>query len=258
MTGTSLLHQTTTFACTFALTWVSCTFTAPSEAQLDRGQARSSSLLVKQNRSGGGRPEGTRRGGSRGDCGARNEVLMPLTQSDDEAGATIKTHPTFWVYVPYAPNEVASGEFSLQDAQRNDIYRTRFTLPATPGIVSITIPADKPPLEINKQYSWHFKLDCPRQNATQKQAFVDGIVKRIALNPELERELNAAKNLQERLDFYAKNGIWYERLNELALLRLAEPKSTNDNWSELLKSAGLEYLAQYPIIGSIKPNFPTE
>ncbi|WP_249100249.1 DUF928 domain-containing protein [Argonema galeatum] len=188
-------------------------------------------LLTAQNQSNtseNGRPP-DRKGGSRGDCLDKKDTslssllsLFALTQSDDEPGLTIKIHPTFYVYVPYTPNEATSAEFSLQDKNDNDIYRTHITLPATPGVVSISIPPTSPPLEIDKNYVWHFKVYCRKREGEDKPTpdFVQGRVQRISLTSELNRQLNAAQTSQERIAFYARNNIWYERLDELSLINL--------------------------------------
>ncbi|HAZ44417.1 MAG TPA: hypothetical protein DDW76_06315 [Cyanobacteria bacterium UBA11369] len=205
-----------------------------------------------------GKPRKVTRGGSRGDCLATPKRLIPLTAYDDEPSLTISTHPTFWVYVPYKSDQAQSGEFSLQDTQENDIYRTRFTLPATPGIVKITIPDNRPALEANKTYNWYFKLSCPSENKPEPQPeVVIGQVKLIALASELQQQLKAATTPQARLDFYAKNNIWYDRLTELGD-NISLTANPSREWTEILKYFGLEIIAEEPIIGSIITSSPTE
>jgi hypothetical protein len=174
---------------------------------------------------------------------------------------TVNDHPTFWVYVPYTPEEAPAGEFSLQDG-KNDVYRTRFQLPATPGIVKISLPPTAKALEIGKTYRWYFDLDCPRKDSSNQQstpASLPGLVQRVS-RPELESHLKAASTSLERIAVYAKNGIWFEAVTELAQLRLNQQQNPTfkNVWVELLgdKTIGLEGIAQQPIVGSVKTSSP--
>lgn len=197
--------------------------------------------------------------GSRGDCLSKS---IPLTRlgGGSKLESTVSDRPTFWVYVPYGPEEASSGEFSLQDGE-TDIYRTPFTLPATPGIVSVTLPASVKNLEVGKKYRWYFNINCPqREGSTEKTtpAFVTGRVERVAFTSQIENELKAAKTSLERIAILARNGIWYDTLNELAQLRLQEPGNRDAiaAWNTLLKSdsIGLGGIAQEQIVGNIKTN----
>lgn len=206
-----------------------------------------------------GNPTTTKGGGSRGDCISKT-TPMTLLVGDRNLESTISDRPTFWVYVPYTPAEATSGEFSLQQGE-TDLYRTSFSLPATPGIVSVTLPPSVKPLEVGKKYRWYFNINCPqREGSTEKPtpAFVTGRVEKIALISQVENELKAAQTNLERIAILARNGIWYDTLSELAQLRLQEPGNRDaiDAWNALLKSdsIGLGGIAQEPIVGNIKTN----
>jgi hypothetical protein len=83
---------------------------------------------------------------------------------------TTREHPTFLFYVPYASDEVRVGEFSLLvgPEEKTRLYKTRFTLPQTPGIVSITLPsAPEYALEEGQYYHWYFKLYCQTNTSSQ-------------------------------------------------------------------------------------------
>lgn len=198
-----------------------------------------------------GRPSRRVGTGSRGECPPMEVPITALIPSKNP-GLTVEEHPTFWFSVPYKSDDVSAGEFALQDETNNDIYRTPFKLPVTPGIVSVSVPSTVT-LEINKSYQWYFKLYCDKQNLANP-VFVRGWVQREALKPELERPLSANTTPRSRIAIYAQNGIWYSALNELAKLRIAEPKNTvfiND-WASLLQDVGLDNLAQQPIVGEVK------
>jgi hypothetical protein len=210
---------------------------------------------------GSGTPIADEGTGTRGNCMEKSPPLTRLVGSSNNLALTVNDHPTFWVYVPYTPEEAPAGEFSLQDG-KNDVYRTRFQLPATPGIVKISLPPTTKALEIGKTYRWYFDLDCPRKDSSNQQvtsASLPGLVQRVS-RPELESQLKAAPTPLERIAVYAKNGIWFETVTELAQLRLNQQQNPTfkNVWVELLgdKTIGLEGIAQQLIVGSVKTSSP--
>ena len=197
-----------------------------------------------------GRPGRREGGGSRSPCLSINSpltALMPVTNW----GKTVKERPTFWFYIPYSPQTVRSGEFVLQNKENNDVYRTPFILPKTPGFVSLSIPATQAPLEINKWYRWYFKLYCEPQKSSAP-VFVEGWVQRSELTTALENRLKAATP-EEKYTAYSSYSIWYDAIDSIAELRLAQPASGtfDSNWAEQLRSVGLERLKQEPVVGSV-------
>lgn len=209
-----------------------------------------------------GTPKTTLGTGTRGDC-LYKEGNPPLTHLGGEKNfeLTVSEYPTFWVYVPYTSQEAPSGEFSLQDGE-DDVYRTRFQLPAKPGIVSISLPATAKPLEVGKTYRWYFEINCPASNSINQKtpASVSGIVKRVSPSTQLTEELKNAKTPVQRITAYAKYSIWYDTLTELAQLRLNEPKNPaiEKLWIEILtdEHIGLNNIAPQPISGSVITSSP--
>lgn len=214
-------------------------------------QPASSGNQPPQDGSGRGRPSKRGGAGSRGNCPSVEVPLIALIP-EKKVGLVLEENATFWVFAPYQPNDVFGGEFVLQDEANNDIYRASFTPPERPGIVSFSLPSTVP-LEVNKTYQWYFKLYCNQQQRLDS-VFVRGWVQRIALTPNLERQLKAATTLRDRIQLYTQNGIWYSALTELAKLRLAEPKNaTLDNeWASLLRNVELENLVKKPLVGEVK------
>lgn len=198
-----------------------------------------------------GRPGGRTGTGSRGNCPSVNLPLTALIPTNNQ-GLTVAEYPQFWIFVPYKSNNIVSGEFVLQDETNNDVYRTNFTLPATPGIVTIGL-GKTTPLQINKNYQWYFKLYCSQQKLSNP-LFVKGWIQRIAINRDLERQLKAAVTPQQRFIIYYQNNIWYEAVTELAKYQLLKSHNNSllSDWDNLLKRVGLEYLISQPIVGEVK------
>lgn len=209
---------------------------------------------LRQNETDGsrrGRPSGRTATGSRGDCPQVHVPLTALIPTNDQ-GLTVAEYPHLWIFVPYQSNNIASGEFVLQDKQNNDVYRSNFTLSQAPGIVNISLEKAKP-LQINQEYQWFFKLYCSQEKLSSP-LFVKGWVQRIAKNPQLEQKLATATTPQQRSTIYYENNIWYEAVTELALDNPIKPQKNNlpNDWVKLLKRADLEYLISQPVVGQIK------
>ncbi len=161
---------------------------------------------------------------------------------------TTREHPTFLFYVPYASDDVRVGEFSLLvgPEEKTRLYKTRFTLPQTPGIVSITLPsAPEYALKEGQYYHWYFKLYCQSNTSSQPSIDVNGWVQRVALTPERERQIKVAAP-----------DVWYDALANLAESLRASPQDARlrNDWANLLKSIGSEDLAQEPLVGSVIPS----
>ncbi len=208
-----------------------------------------------------GKPPNTVNGSNRG-CGVNENLvaLVPIIEPNSEEkplwGLTTKERPTFWVYISNSPGSIISGKFSLRRWNSENhaeitVYESELTLTNTPGIISFTLPATAPPLEINQWYYFYFfiNVECP-QNLTPKKLSVQRLIRREEPNTDLKTQLQAATLLQQAI-LYGKNGFWYDMLKALAELKRTEPK--NQQWREVLRSSGLEKIASEPIVDCCTP-----
>jgi hypothetical protein len=219
-----------------------------------------------------GQPNGgTGGGGTRGSCfkNQQNQEdkmpltgLMPrnsLTHRPVNQTLTVAANPTFFVYVPetttLSAEELVFAEFLLFDDQDNEVYKTTFPLPtvlssdvpsssvSTPGIVKLSLPANVS-LETAKNYRWVFQLVCEKANADRVFGqYVEGRIQRTELSPDLKTKIEEATPL-EQAQLYAKAKIWSETLMLAAQLRSSQPAE----WEKLLKSVGLNEIAQVPLL----------
>ncbi len=206
-----------------------------------------------------GTPKSDKGTGSRGDC--LSKPSLPPLQSlagKNHLKLTTSDRPTFWIYVPYTRTEAPYGEFSLQDKD-NEIYRTRFQLPAKPGIVGISLPSNVAPLTVGKQYRWYFDINCSASAEDvdlSTPASLTGIVERVAFSTNFARELKTASKPLTRIATYAKYGIWYDAVTELAQLRLQQPENRTFKqvWNQLLSDryVNLEEISSEPILGGVE------
>lgn len=195
-------------------------------------------------------PNQTKPGGgldaSNPSCKSTSKPLTALIPAKNPV-LTTSEHPTFLFYVPYGSNEVRFGEFSILVGldEKTRLYKMRFTLPQTPGIISVTLPsAPEYALEEGQYYHWYFKLYCQTNASSQPDVDVNGWVQRVALTPERERQIKAATP-----------DIWYNALANIAESLRASPQDATlkNNWVNLLKSINSEDLAQEPLVGSVIP-----
>lgn len=185
-----------------------------------------------------GAPSGRHKGAASRPSGCPR-INMPLIAlvPDNEPGLTVAESPTFWFHVPALPESARSAEFILQDSSGSDIYKTRFTLPETSGIIKVTLPSLQPiSLKIGERYRWYFKIYCQPEN-TALYFWVDGQIERVPENA------------------YPANSIWYDLLTNLAERRRTAPENANlrDEWTNLLKEVGLGELVQEPFLPCCTP-----
>ncbi|MEH2251357.1 DUF928 domain-containing protein [Nostoc sp.] len=206
-------------------------------------------------------PGGRVRGGAkRGGCPLTKPDLTALVDfTDDKAnsvinvwGQTTVEHPSWFFYVPYTKDLPYEVEFVLQDQDSNDIYRKAIALPDKAGVMRVSLPTTAPALALDKQYRWFFTINCDKEKDSPP-TFVNGVIKRVELNPAAVKELQTAEPLK-RYAIYAQNGIWYEALTTLAQLRQNNPQDAalQAEWRNLLNSIGLKDIAAESIL-SDKP-----
>ena len=172
-----------------------------------------------------------------------DQLLTPLLRSPlSDPQLTVSARPTFLVYVPQTS---AKGMELLLERDGKGIYQTRINLSGTPGIVSIQLPANAPALEIGKDYKWLVSMVCG--SGSPEDSFVEGSVRRIELGSTLN-QIDRAKPL-DKVALYAKSGVWFDAVANLAALRKAQPNDAQvaSAWKELLQGAGLGAIANTPI-----------
>jgi Domain of Unknown Function (DUF928) len=168
-------------------------------------------------------------------------------------GLTTAELPTFWFFIPYQKASIKTMEFVVKDETTKPsqtIYRSSVTPPPVPGIINIKLPSNVNSLQVGKTYNWFLKLkvDCNPQLPAQLE-YVEGWVQRVNPNSKLASSLKSATQ-EQKVALYAENSIWHDALTTLAELRLDKPKDTTlmADWNGLLKSVGLENLANQPLV----------
>lgn len=188
-----------------------------------------------------GTPDGQRTpGGTRGETCKQTDKQTdkPFTALVPENGKGLTTaeHPIFWFYIPDAPDDIHSIEFSVHDQdEKTTLYRTSLQLTKTPGVIGISLPpSPQYSLKLNEIYHWRFTVTCVGKETSGDPIILelDGWVTRVQQSPN--------------------QVIWYDELTNRAKRYLLEPQNpeVKKAWAELLRSVGLEGLAQEPLVSS--------
>lgn len=202
----------------------------------------------------GAPPPGERTGGgTRGDCPDTDGQSLIALVPEHTYGETISEHPTLWFYVPYTADQVARGEFSLQDENGDNIAESvPFTLPNdVPGFVSITLPEVFALETVGDDYQWYFELYCIPNGSPVS---VYGWIQNVGELPELEDQLNQANSPEDVV--FAEYLIWFDAVNSLAELRAqdAESSELTERWNQLMtaEEVFLQDLPEAPFVGSVR------
>lgn len=201
----------------------------PSVAQLSRAFQVSLGFPPVQDR---GAPARTAGGGVRGGdaCVAQGEKPLTALMPTNNVGTTTVEKPTLFLYVP--KTNVKAAELSITDKEGNQVVR-EVPLMGKAGVIEVSMP-EKASIEQGKEYHWQFAIVC---NSEERSAdiYVEGLIERTQLSPELTKEVDAAAPL-EKAQILAENKIWLDTLKILAELRSDKPKE----WEGLLTSVELD------------------
>ena len=168
-------------------------------------------------------------------------------------GKTTAANPTFWLYLAYPQNALV--KFAIYNDDFEEIATDSFAIAATePGIVSFALPPEKLSLEVNEIYHWEFSIYCDRDQSSPND-IVNGSIQRVALPSEVQSQIEEATPL-EGIALYAKNGIWYDSLTNLAELRHQQPENPDfaAAWEELLTAVDADKkISSQPILPCCQP-----
>ena len=189
-------------------------------------------------------------GGRNPDVRACLKGILPIVTAltpRNNVITTVAPNPTLFWYIPQT--EARTAEFLITDNQLKDVYRTKFTLKGTPGVVKLSLPTTAS-LQTGREYQWQLGLICDPTDRTQDQV-VRGWIERSELTQEQKTKLAAAKEPLKKAEVYAEARVWQETLSLLAQLRRARPNDAKvtDAWIELLRSVQLNSaIANAPLV----------
>lgn len=196
----------------------------------------------------GSAPKRTAGAGVRGNCAPGLTAIIP----DTSVSKTVNEDTKFFVYIPQT--DALIGRFTLNlSADGSHTYTEDVLLSGQPGVATFTLPKEIT-LAMNNPYAWKFTLYCDGVPSTtlangtgaadQRVSSVSGQVQRVALTPEQQAKLKAAKTPLEKATVYASAGVWHEAMAILSGLRSTQPQE----WKDTLHSIGLDSISQAPFV----------
>ncbi|MCP2731607.1 DUF928 domain-containing protein [Limnofasciculus baicalensis] len=178
-----------------------------------------------------------------------------------EIESTVSQSPTLLIYI--SKTQKTKGTFVVVGEKNNEAFlvqEKQVELPGRGGVVSVTVDLPKGEDENISSgveeplYHWFFTIDCnPNDPDTSGDLVVDGWVKLMPKDDSLTQDLAQAQE-RDRPAVYAQHENWTETVSTLADLRQRYPneQQLKDDWQSLLKSVGLDRLANAEIIGALK------
>ena len=179
-----------------------------------------------------GQPKHTIGGATRGNTCAieqgKNEITALVTTK--ERSLTLQSHPSLFAYVsPKYGNKTAI--LVVKDRTEDYYYSQQLTVPASGGIIKMTLAEDAPQLEVNEDYTWFLRIQCNADLQPEDPQISASIMRVEGDLPDLGQS--------DLVSFYANSQIWYDSLNSAFELY----QSGEDvYWFELLNNVGLDRL----------------
>ena len=178
-------------------------------------------------------------------CGENTQQIAYLLGQNNR-DFTLDSHPTFWFYIPSNLKNIANLEFKLTEvATGKKIYAHSLEMPKNDGLVGLSIPQDPQyALSHNVNYNWSLNIKCAETNEDPEFALA-GWVHRLPLNSDLQNQL-ATVSKQEKYQVYLEEDVYYDALNNLVQLHIAEPNNPEITiaWNQLLATLGQQHLIQ--------------
>ncbi|UBF28639.1 DUF928 domain-containing protein [Kovacikia minuta CCNUW1] len=177
-----------------------------------------------------GRTSGT---GSRGcDSKTPSVPITPLVPKG-HVGQTISGRPTFFWYSA----DTKPVRFALVEPGIPKPILEKTVQVTKPGIMQLELPKEVAELNTGKEYRWSVSIIC-NPNRPSNDTFTQAFIERVALDPELTKQLAATQSPQDRARILAQTGLWYDALATLAQASAVKPSAQNDLLL-LLDQAGL-------------------
>ncbi|CBN54861.1 MULTISPECIES: DUF928 domain-containing protein [Kamptonema] len=153
--------------------------------------------------------------GGRGGCESNPETSLKLLAPQKHVGQTASTRPTFaWFVFNSQPLPM---EFRLYKYDANDEpqLQQQFQMQSQYGIMTLSLPENKPGLDVGKRYLWQIVILCQPDrpaNDLVTMAEIDVVT--------MPAQVRFVRDARANVDILAEAGLWYDALGEA--LRLGE------------------------------------
>jgi hypothetical protein len=178
-----------------------------------------------------GAPGTSGTGGSRPGCPTMAKPIAAIAPLKSNWGETISARPTLWFYQPYQGDAIEM-QF-IDETTQTVAFKQKYKSNNAAGIVPLKIAETSPELKPNQIYRWQINFIC--NGKTQQSYGVSGTIVRREVSQNLSYKLKQAKP-ENRISLLAAQGLWFDTVNEMALMMRSAPKDLNvrQNWRSLL------------------------
>ncbi len=194
---------------------------------------------------GDGKPKDTSSAGSRGRCSPDAQPIQPLMPKQNY-GLTLEERPSIFINIPKTSAQQVV--LAFQDQAETSSERAVIPITDHAGIVSFSLPAQKLPLVVGKNYRWLLAIVCGKTLQPDDPVLI-GWVQRVARTSEWEKELGQKSAIEQAM-WYGAKGYWYDLLKVMVQARRSHPNDVKLNtlWQDLLRSVGLSAIASEPLL----------
>lgn len=148
--------------------------------------------------------------GRRGGCTGDAQISLTALAPQSHVGQTASTHPTFAWFVPDAqPYEIIFQLYEYGSSGSRNVIQ-EIPLQSSPGIMTLSLPKDKPGLSVGQRYGWRVVLLCNPNSPSS--ALVAGADIDVVQTPGI---FSDSIDPLERAKQYAEAGLWYDALAEV-------------------------------------------
>jgi Domain of Unknown Function (DUF928) len=174
---------------------------------------------IRQTRIAAGRGAAARGSESKSDIVA----LIPANNGEF-VGVAITKQPTFWFYISptFSELNLKSMKFTLRNQQNEELWSTKLSTNSPKigsGLMPITYKGDQ--LKTDGIYFW--ELSYQHTDIQQNKTRVYEQKLRGNLQKETFVNLPANQKTSDRINTYARNGIWYDLITELITKKQQNP-----------------------------------
>ncbi|MEM7591044.1 MAG: DUF928 domain-containing protein [Cyanobacteria bacterium P01_A01_bin.83] len=171
---------------------------------------------------GDDKPKDTGAGGSRDGLRCNpNEQPIHAIMPPGNFGLTTKVKPNIYLYLPQ--NSAKQVVLAIQNENKTIYERAFLPIETNNNIASFSLPKNKLNLEADKNYQWKISVICSEHPKPGDPTFT-GWIQRVEPTA-IQKQLNNKTN-QERIQYFAENGYWYDLLDAVA---------SQNNWQQILE-----------------------
>jgi hypothetical protein len=174
---------------------------------------------VRQTRIAAGRGAGARGSEEKSDIVA----LIPANNGDF-VGVAITDRPTFWFYISptFSELKLKSMKFTLRNQKKEELWSTKLSTNSPKidsGLMPITYNGDL--LKVDGIYFWELSYQQTDFQQGKERVFEQKL--RGNLQKETFTNSLVSQKTSDRINTYARNGIWYDLITELITKKQQNP-----------------------------------